>query len=105
MSDAQDFDASPYLRPPRLDVPQAFSLAVALLHALPKAADSGVRRSAKALRKATLALQVLWAARQRSLPAPKPSDKVTVDNRIDTAWGALKLRIKSSSTPVLEALM
>lgn len=93
MSDTQDFDASQYMRPPRLDVPQAFALAIALLHALPKAAEAGVRRSAKALSKATLALQVLWAARQRALSASKPSDKVAVDNRIDTAWGALKLRI------------
>jgi hypothetical protein len=93
VSDTKEFDASQYLRPPRLDVRQAFSLAVALLHALPKAAESGVRRSAKALRKATLALQVLWAARERALKAVKSVDKVAVDNRVDTAWGALKMRI------------
>ncbi len=103
MSDDQDFDPSQYLRPPRLDVPQAFALAIALLHALPKAAEAGVRRSAKALRKATLALQGLWVARQRSLSAVKPSDKAAVDNRIDTAWGALKLRISGYTMLPLEA--
>lgn len=103
MADDQDFDASQYLRPPRLDVPQAFALAIALLHALPQAAQVGVHRSAKALSKATLALQALWAARQRSLGAVKPSDKATVDNRIDTAWGALNLRISAYALLPTEA--
>jgi hypothetical protein len=93
VSDTKDFDASQCLRPPRLDVRQAFSLAIALLRALPKAPEAGVRRSAKALRKAAVALQVLWAARERALKAVKSVDKVAGDNRIDTAWGALKMRI------------
>jgi hypothetical protein len=95
MPEIKPFDTSQYLRAPRLDVPQAFALAVALLHALPKAAGVGVHRAAKALNKVTVALQILWSARERALTAEKPFDKVVVDNRVDTAWGALKLRISS----------
>lgn len=93
MPDPQSFDASPYLTPPRLDVPQAFALAVALLHALPGGAGVGVHRAAKALHKSTVALQTLWSARERSLTAQKPADKRVADNRVDNAWGGLKLRL------------
>ena len=93
MPDIQPFDASQYLTPPRLTVPQAFALSIALLHALPKAAGAGVHRAAKALNQTTVALQLLWSARERALSAAKPRDRVVVDRRIDAAWGALKLRI------------
>jgi len=93
MPEIKPFDPSPYLSPPRLTVPQSFALAIALLHALPKAAGAGVHRAAKALNKTTVALQLLWSARERSLTAAKPRDRAVVDNRVDTAWGALKLRI------------
>lgn len=93
MPDIKPFDASQYVSPPRVNVPQAFALAIALLHALPKAAGAGVHRAAKVLNATTVALQVLWSARERSLTARKPFDKAVVDNRVDTAWGALKLRV------------
>ena len=93
MADSKLFDPAPYLRTPRLDVRQAFSLAIALLAALPKDASTGSRRAAKQLRKVTVALQQLWSARERSLTLAKTVDRVAADNRIDIAWGALKMRV------------
>jgi hypothetical protein len=95
MADTKAFDPNQYLRTPRLDLPQAFSLAIALLHALPKEASAGSRRAAKALRAATVALKQLWSARERSLSTVKTVDKVAADNRIDVAWGALKMRVSA----------
>ncbi|MEP7125241.1 MAG: hypothetical protein ABJE95_30200 [Byssovorax sp.] len=93
MADTKTFDGSKYLQVPRLDLLQAFSLAIALLSAVPRDAGAGSRRAAKALRAATVILQKLWSARQRSLSTVKTVDKAAADNRIDVAWGALKMRI------------
>lgn len=95
MTDTKAFDPSQYLRTPRLDLPQAFSLAIALLHALPKEASAGSRRAAKALRAATVALKQLWSARERALSTAKTVNRVAADNRIDVAWGALKMRVSA----------
>ena len=93
MADTRTFDPNQYLRVPRLDLRQAFSLAIALLHALPREASAGSRRAARALRAVTVALKQLWSARERSLSMVKTVDRVAADNRIDVAWGALKMRI------------
>ena len=64
MSD--DFDPTPYVRPPVIDVASGVALGVALLSALPKDAPEGVRKVAKKLRTATVELQQAWMANGRA---------------------------------------
>jgi hypothetical protein len=87
MSD--DFDPTPYVRPPVLDVASGVALGVALLTALPKEAPENVRRAAKKLRSATVDLQQAWGATGRSAPM----EKRPADIRVDKAWGALYSRL------------
>ncbi|AGP42382.1 hypothetical protein BE04_30080 [Sorangium cellulosum] len=88
-----DFDPTPYLRPPKLDVRQAIALSVALLSALPREATGGMKRTARAMRKATLAMNKAWSQRRRAAAAPRPASKAKADYRVDTAWAALKMRL------------
>lgn len=89
MSD--DFDPTPYVRPPVLDVASGVALGVALLHALPKEAPDGVRKAARRLRQTTVDLQEAWAASGRSMPGSKGP----ADVRVDKAWAALHARLES----------
>lgn len=91
---SDELDTTPYLRPPRVDVAQGVALAISLLAAVPKAAPPSVKKHAKALRKATVDLQERWSERKRAdAKGPAPATKLAADNRIDTAWGALKMRL------------
>src|SRR5947209_3172438 len=90
MSD--DFDATPYVRPPILDVPSGVALGVALLSALPKSAPDHVKKAAKKLRRDILALQLAWA---NSDASPTPADRRKADMRIDNAWAILLDRLEA----------
>jgi hypothetical protein len=95
---SDDFDATPYVRPPVLDVAGGVALGVALLSAAPKPAPSNVQKAALKVRKETLALQAAWA---KSDAAPAPPDRRKADMRIDNAWGILLDRLASyASLPV-----
>lgn len=97
MSD--DFDPTPYVRPPVLDVASGVALGVALLSAMPKDAPEGVRKAAKKLRSATVDLQQAWTANGRAAPI----DKRPADIRVDKAWGALYSRLDAyASLPANE---
>jgi hypothetical protein len=87
MSD--DFDPTPYVRPPQCDVASGFALGVALLSAVPKGAPENVRKAAKKLRTATVDLRQAWSSSGRSAPM----DKRPADIRVDKAWGALYSRL------------
>lgn len=89
-----DFDFSPYLRPPILDVPGAVALGHALLSATPTEAPEPVRAAAHTMRKALDALQKAWAT---TLPAKVP-DPRPVDTSYDAAWSALRERIATALT-------
>ncbi|WP_437279987.1 hypothetical protein WME90_05345 [Sorangium sp. So ce375] len=93
MAKSIPFDPTPYLRPPKLDVRQAVALAIALLSALPRDATDGMKRTARAVRKATLAMNKAWDQKRRAAGAPKPASKAKADYRVDTAWAALKMRV------------
>ena len=97
MVDIIEFDPTPYLRPPRLDVRQGVALAIALLSALPGDAPEGVKRAGRRLRSATVALQKAWSKKERAANAVKPAEKMKVDNRLDTAWGGLKMRLDATA--------
>ena len=87
-----DFDPTPYTRPPVVDARSGYALAVGLLTAYPKDPTDGVRRTGKALRKATVALQAARSAAQSTARAP---DTRAADTAIDNAWGALHDRLTS----------
>lgn len=97
------FDPTPYLRPPRLDVRQGVALAIALLSALPKDATDGMKRTARAVRKATLAMNKAWDQKRRAAGAPRPASKARADHRVDTAWAALKMRLDACALLPVEA--
>lgn len=84
MSD--DFDPTPYVRPPIMDVPSGIALGTALLSASPKSPPSHVRKAEKKLSAALNNLKNAW---QQSLSASKTPDKRPADIRADNAWGAL----------------
>ena len=90
MSD--DFDPTPYVRPPVVDVPAAIGLSVALLRAMPSPCTDEVRRSARRLRASTLALQQAWAKSDQKAPSP---DKRPADVALDNAWSATFGRLES----------
>jgi len=87
MSD--DFDPTPYVRPPQCDVASGVALGVALLTAVPEGAPENVRKAAKKLRAATLDLQQAWSATGRAAPV----EKRPADIRVDKAWEALYSRL------------
>src|SRR4051794_23587477 len=98
MSD--DFDATPYVRPPIFDVPSGVALGVALLSAIPKVVPDTVMKAAKKLRHDTLALQTVWA---KSDAAPAAPNKRQADMRIDNAWAILLDRLEAyASLPIAE---
>ncbi|APR79648.1 Hypothetical protein A7982_04995 [Minicystis rosea] len=96
MSD--DFDPTPYVRPPKIDIPSGVALSVALLSAVPKPRPDHVDKAAKRLRKSVVGLQAAWA--KSDIPAT-PADKRKADIRIDNAWGMLLDRLEAyASLPV-----
>lgn len=99
MSD--EFDPTPYVRPPVVDVPAAVGLSVALLKATPRPCSAEVRRAARRLRATALALQQAWA--QSGEKAPR-LDKRPADVALDNAWSALFGRLESyARLPVAQA--
>ncbi len=91
---AEDFDPTPYVRPPMIDVASGVALGVALLTALPKPAPDNVRNAATRVRKDTLTLQLAWGKADKS---GAPPDRRKADMRIDNAWGILLDRLESYS--------
>lgn len=87
MSD--DFDPTPYVRPPQYDVASGFALGVSLLSAVPEGAPENVRKAAKKLRVATVDLRQAWTSTGHSAPM----EKRPADIRVDKAWGALYGRL------------
>lgn len=95
-----DFDATPYVRPPILDVPSGVALGVALLSAVPKPCPDHVKKVAKKLHGDTVALQAAWA---KADSAPVPIDRRKSDMRIDNAWGIFLDRVVAyAGLPVAE---
>jgi len=96
MSD--DFDPTPYVRPPLLDVASGVALATSLLHAVPKDAPKPMRKAAQKVRKTTVAIQEAWA---KSDASGAPPDRRKADIRIDNAWGIFLDRLEAyASLPV-----
>jgi len=93
MSD--DFDPTPYLRPPMIDVASGVALGVALLSAMPRSAPDGVRKAATKLRMATVGLQDAWSWSERSAT---PGEKRMADIAIDNAWSSLHSRLTAYAT-------
>jgi hypothetical protein len=91
---AEDFDPTPYVRPPILDVASGVALGVALITAMPKPAPENVRNAATKVRKDTVALQLAWAKSDSAAPPP---DRRKADMRIDNAWGILLDRLEAYS--------
>ncbi len=89
-----DFDFSPYLRPPVLDVPGAVALGHALVSAAPAEAPEPVRVAAERMRSALSELQALWAVAQPE----KPEDPRPLDSSYDAAWSALRERLNAVLT-------
>lgn len=92
MSD--EFDATPYLRPPVPDVITGITLGVALLNAMPRSAPEGLKKAAGKLRISTVALQDAWNWSERSAT---PGEKRMADIAIDNAWTALHSRLEAYS--------
>ncbi len=87
---SDEFDPTPYLRPPIVDVPSGIALGVALLHATPKIATDSVRKAATKLRMATVGLQEAWSRTGRAASA---GERRLADIAIDNAWSALHARL------------
>jgi CBS domain-containing protein len=90
----QPLDLSLYVTAPRLSVPAAVSLGIALLSAAPKPAPQTVRRAATRLRESVLTLQQDWrrqlGAGLGSLVAPRDAD-----SRVDRAMRAMSMRLEA----------
>lgn len=90
----QPLDLSLYVTAPRLSVPVAVALAIALLSATPKSATQAVRRAAVRMRGTVLELQQEWrrhvAAGLGSLVTPRRAD-----SRVDRAFRAMSMRIEA----------
>jgi hypothetical protein len=96
MSD--DFDPTPYVRPPIIDVPTGVALATSLLSAVPKNPPDSMRKAAQKVRKATIAIQQAWAKSDASGASP---DRRKADMRTDNAWGIFIDRLEAyASLPV-----
>lgn len=87
---SEEFDPTPYLRPPSIDVQAGLSLSVALLRAMPKPPNEGVRKAAVKLRAAAVELQDAW---KRGTSTATPGEKRMADIAIDNAWSALHARL------------
>jgi hypothetical protein len=92
---SEDFDPTPYVRPPVLDVASGVALGIALLTGMPKSAPDGARKAARKLRKGVEELQSAWAASGRS---SGPSERRPADIRVDKAWAALHARLDAYSS-------
>jgi hypothetical protein len=94
MPSPQPIDLSLYVTAPRLSVPAAVSLGIALLSAAPKPAPQMVRRAATRLRESVLVLQQQWrgqlGAGLGTLVAPRDAD-----SRIDRAMRAMSMRLEA----------
>lgn len=88
MSD--EFDASPYVRPPVIDVGSGIALGIALLSALPKSAPDDVKKAARKLRKSVVTLQGAW---EKAGGPAGPRDKRPADQATDNAWACLHGRL------------
>jgi hypothetical protein len=90
----QPLDLSLYITAPRLSVPTAVALGIALLSATPKPAPQAVRRAAVRVRGAVLELQHEWrrhvAAGLESVATPRRAD-----SRVDRAFRAMSMRIEA----------
>jgi hypothetical protein len=95
---ADEFDPTPYVRPPIVDVPSGVALGIALLSAAPKPAPPHVKSAAKKVHAETVALQAAWA---KADGGPVQTDKRKADMRIDNAWGILLDRLEAyASLPI-----
>lgn len=92
MANTEDFDPSPYVRPPIMDVPTGIALGTALLAAVPKSPPPNIHKASKKLGTALQNLQDAW---QQSASAGSAPDKRPADIRVDTAWGGLHARIEA----------
>ena len=92
---ASEFDPLVYTRGPVLDVPSAYSLAVAILSAVPEgdARGEGIRAAAQALRDKTVALREAWTANVKHVSI----DRRPVDNVADASWRAVSLALEATS--------
>jgi hypothetical protein len=90
----EEIDPALYVRPPKLDVPSAVTIGLALITAMPKPAPDHVRAAATKVRKDTVALQLAWG---KSGLATTPRDRRKADLRVDTAWAGLLDRLESYS--------
>jgi hypothetical protein len=91
---AEEFDPSPYVRAPMIDVPSGVALGVALLTALPKPTPDNVLNAANKVRQETVALQLAWA---KTDSGGAPPDRRKSDMRIDNAWAILLDRLEAYS--------
>lgn len=94
MAAPQPFDPSLYVVAPRLSVPTAVALGIALLSARPKAATQPVRRAAGRLREAVVGLQQGWR-QQLAAGVVSRSTPKEVDNRVDRGFRALAMRLEA----------
>jgi hypothetical protein len=85
-----EFDASPYVRAPVIDVGSGIALGIALLSALPKEAPADVKKTAQRLRKSVVALQGAW---EKAGGPAGPRDKRPADQATDNAWSCLHGRL------------
>jgi hypothetical protein len=91
----EEIDPTPYVRPPKFDVPSGVTLGLSLITAMPKPAPDHVRAAATRVRKDTIALQAAWG--KSGTGAATTRDRRKSDIRIDTAWGMLLDRLESYS--------
>lgn len=87
---SEPFDATPYVRPPVVDIATAIGLSCQLLSNIPKKASAPVLAAARKLRKATVHAQTVWGA---AIEVDASSAKRPADIIVDNAWGALEQRI------------
>lgn len=90
----QPLDPTLYVVAPRVSVPVAVALGIALLSAAPKGAPQAVRRAAGRLRESVLVLQQGW--RQHvAAGLVSPTTPKQADNRVDRAFRAMAMRIEA----------
>lgn len=102
MPTPQPLDLSLYVVAPRLSVPAAVSLGIALLAATPKPAPQPVRRGAARLRESVLALQQEWR-RQMPSGAEILATPREADTRVDRAFRAMAMRLEALTLLFAEA--
>lgn len=98
----QPLDLALYVTAPRLSVPAAVSLGIALLSAAPKPAPQPVRRAATRVRDAVLELQQEWR-RQVGVGLEILATPREADTRVDRAMRAMSMRLEAISLLSAEA--